>query len=118
MSDAPIEQEEAVKIEFAEIQDESEMLGDADAHRNLEVIYDIPVRVSAELGRTSIALRELLMLKPGSVVELERLAGESIDLVVNGIRIGRADVVVVHENFGLRITEIIGVSERLSQISA
>ncbi len=86
--------------------------------RNLEMIFDVPVSVSAELGRSVIKIRDLLNLSPGAVVELERLAGESVDLLVNGVLIGKGDVVVVNENFGLRITEIVCTEERIKKLSA
>jgi len=85
---------------------------------NLEMIFDIPVSVSAELGRSVIKIRDLLNLSPGSVVELERLAGEPVDLLVNGVLIGKGDVVVVNENFGLRITEIVCTEERIKKLSS
>ena len=85
--------------------------------KNIDMIYEIPVRVNAELGHTNITIKNLLTLGPGSVVELERLAGESIDLLVNGVLIGKGDVVVVNENFGLRITEIVCVEERIKRIT-
>ncbi len=85
--------------------------------KNLEMIYEIPVRVNAELGHTNMTIKKLLTLGPGSVVELERLAGESIDLLVNGVLIGKGDVVVVNENFGLRITEIVCLEERIKRIT-
>ena len=85
--------------------------------RNLEMIYEIPVSVSAELGSTTISIKDILSLGPGSVVELERMAGESVDLLVNGVLIGKGDVVVVNENFGLRITEVVCVEERIKKIA-
>ena len=85
--------------------------------RNLEMIYEIPVSVSAELGSTTIPIKDILSLGPGSVVELERMAGESVDLLVNGVLIGKGDVVVVNENFGLRITEVVCLEERIKKIA-
>jgi len=85
---------------------------------NLEMIFDIPVSVSAELGKSVIKIRDLLNLSPGSVVELERVAGEPVDLLVNGVLIGKGDVVVVNENFGLRITEIVCTEERIKKLSS
>lgn len=87
------------------------------SRRNLEMLYDIPVSAQAELGRTEITVRELLDMTPGSVIELQRTAGESIDLLVNGVLIGKGDVVVVNDSFGLRITEIVSMEERLREIS-
>lgn len=86
--------------------------------QNLEMLFDVPVSVSAELGRSIIKIRDMLNLSPGSVIELERLAGESIDLMVNGVLIGKGDVVVVNENFGLRITEIVCTEERIKKLSS
>ncbi len=85
--------------------------------QNLEMIFDVPVSVSAELGRAIIKIRDLLNFSPGSVIELERMAGESIDLKVNGVLIGKGDVVVVNENFGMRITEIVCTEERIKKLS-
>jgi flagellar motor switch protein FliN/FliY len=89
-----------------------------DEQKNLEMLFDIPVSVTAELGRSVIRIKDLLNFVPGSVVELERLAGESIDLVVNGVPIGKGDVVVVNDNFGIRITEIICTEERIKKLSS
>ena len=84
---------------------------------NLEMIFDVPIRVSAELGSSVIKVKDLLNICPGSVIELERQAGESIDLKVNGVLIGKGDVVVANENFGLRITEIVCTEERIKKLS-
>ena len=89
----------------------------ASQQRNMEMLYDVPVSISAELGRSVIKIRDLLNLSAGSVVELERIAGEPIDLMVNGVLIGKGDVVVVNENFGLRITEIVCTEERIKKLS-
>ena len=91
---------------------------EANSEQNLALLYDIPLRVEAQLGNASMSIKDLLALGPGAVIELERMAGESIDLLVNGVLIGRGDVVVVNENFGLRVTEITGVKERLEGISS
>lgn len=85
--------------------------------RNLEMIYDIPVTVTAEMGSSVVSIKDLLNFSPGSVVELDRLAGESIDLLVNGVLIGKGDVVIVNENFGIRVTEIVCIEERLKKLS-
>lgn len=92
-------------------------LSDKDVQKNLEMIFDVPVNVSAELGRSVIKIKDLLSLGTGSVVELERLAGEPVDLMVNGVLVGKGDVVVVNENFGLRITEIVCTEERIKKLS-
>lgn len=81
---------------------------------NLNMIMDIPVDVHVEIGHTSLSVREFLRLGVGSVVQLDRLVGEPADLIVNGKLIGRGDVVVVDETFGIRISELIGEKELLS----
>ncbi len=89
----------------------------ATQQKNLEMIFDIPVNLTAELGQSVLKIKDMLNLSAGSVVELQKLAGESIDLTVNGVLIGKGDVVVVNENFGLRITEIICKEEIVKKLS-
>ncbi|MCW5624728.1 MAG: flagellar motor switch protein FliN [Burkholderiales bacterium] len=79
----------------------------------LDMILDIPVSMSVELGRTRIAIRDLLQLAQGSVVELDALAGEPMDILVNGCLIAQGEVVVVNDKFGIRVTDIITPEERL-----
>lgn len=81
---------------------------------NLNMIMDIPVDVHVEIGHTNLPVREFLRLGVGSVVQLDRLVGESADLIVNGKLIGRGDVVVVDETFGIRINELVGEKELLA----
>ncbi len=81
---------------------------------NLNMIMDIPVDVHVEIGRTSLPVREFLRLGVGSVLQLDRLVGESADLIINGKLIGHGDVVVVDETFGIRITELVGEKELMS----
>ncbi|MCW8935437.1 MAG: flagellar motor switch protein FliN [Gammaproteobacteria bacterium] len=83
---------------------------------NLDVVLDIPVNLSMEIGRTKISIRNLLQLNQGSVVELERLAGEPMDVLVNGTLIARGEVVVVNEKFGIRLTDIISPAERVKKL--
>lgn len=83
---------------------------------NLDVILDVPVTVSMEIGRTKISIRNLLQLNQGSVIELDRLAGEPMDVLVNGTLIARGEVVVVNEKFGLRLTDIISPAERVKKL--
>jgi flagellar motor switch protein FliN/FliY len=73
----------------------------------LELVLDVPVELSVEVGRTSMTIREVLGLGPGSIVELDRMTGEPVDLFVNGRRIARGEVVAIDEEFGLRITEVV-----------
>lgn len=82
----------------------------------LDVILDIPVKISMEVGSTSIPIRKLLQLNQGSVVELERLAGEPLDVLVNGTLIAHGEVVVVNDKFGIRMTDVISPSERISKL--
>ena len=83
---------------------------------NLDVILDIPVTISMEIGHTKINIRNLLQLNQGSVVELDRMAGEPLDVVVNGTLIAHGEVVVVNEKFGIRLTDIISPSERVKKL--
>ena len=84
--------------------------------KNLQMLYDLTVNVNVRLGSTVMSIKDLLNLFPGSVVELDRLAGENCDLFVNDVMIGKGEVVVINDNFGLRITEIISSEERLKNI--
>ena len=90
-------------------------LGSEDAP-DLDVILDIPVKISMEVGRTSITIRNLLQLNQGSVIELDRLAGEPLDVLVNGTLIAHGEVVVVNEKFGIRMTDVISPSERIKKL--
>jgi flagellar motor switch protein FliN/FliY len=83
---------------------------------NLDMILDIPVSLTVELGRTKIAIRNLLQLAQGSVVELDGLAGEPMDVLVNGCLIAQGEVVVVNDKFGIRLTDIITPSERIRKL--
>lgn len=83
---------------------------------NLNVIMDIPVDLSMEIGRTKISIRNLLQLNQGSIVELDRLAGEPLDVMVNGTLIAHGEVVVVNERFGIRLTDVISPAERVKKL--
>ena len=87
-----------------------------DDNPDLEVILDIPVSMSMEVGRTSITIRNLLQLNQGSVIELDRFAGEPLDVLVNGTLIAHGEVVVVNEKFGIRMTDVISPSERIKKL--
>jgi flagellar motor switch protein FliN/FliY len=87
------------------------------APANLDLILDIPVNLTVELGRTKIAIKNLLQLAQGSVVELDGLAGEPMDVLVNGCLIAQGEVVVVNDKFGIRLTDIITPSERLRKLT-
>lgn len=83
---------------------------------NLDVILEIPVTLSMEIGRTDISIRNLLQLNQGSVIELDRLAGEPMDVLVNGTLVAHGEVVVVNEKFGIRLTDIISPQERVKKL--
>jgi len=83
---------------------------------NLEVILDVPVTLSMEVGRTRIPIRNLLQLNQGSVVELDRAAGEPLDVFVNGTLVAHGEVVVVNEKFGIRLTDVISPAERIRKL--
>jgi len=82
---------------------------------NLELILDVPLQVSVELGKAKKTIKEILELGPGSVIELDRLAGEPVDMIVNGKLVAKCEVVVINETFGIRITDIIQPSERMTK---
>ena len=106
--------EQAAKAEFNDLQD-----GGADAAArdvNLEVILDVPVTLSMEVGRTRIPIRNLLQLNQGSVVELDRAAGEPLDVFVNGTLVAHGEVVVVNDKFGIRLTDVISPAERIKKL--
>lgn len=83
---------------------------------NIEVILDVPVTLSMEVGRTRIPIRNFLQLNQGSVVELDRTAGEPLDVYVNGTLVAHGEVVVVNERFGIRLTDVISPAERLRKL--
>ena len=82
----------------------------------LDVILDIPVMISMEVGNTRIAIRNLLQLNQGSVIELDRLAGEPLDVLVNGTLIAHGEVVMVNDKFGIRLTDVVSQSERIQRL--
>ncbi len=100
-------------ISFEELQSEHNKIT---TNPELDVILDIPVSISMEVGRTSITIRNLLQLNQGSVIELDRLAGEPLDVLVNGTLIAHGEVVVVNEKFGIRMTDVISPAERIKKL--
>jgi flagellar motor switch protein FliN len=87
--------------------------GGAETPRNFDLLLDVPLEVTVEIGRAKVAIRELLQLGAGSVVELAKLAGEPLDVLVNGKPVARGEAVMVNDKFGVRLTDIISPSERL-----
>ncbi len=83
---------------------------------NLETILDIPVSLSVQIGQTKISIKNLLQLNQGSVVELERLAGEPLDVMVNNTLVAHGEIVVVNEKYGIRLTDIVSTHERVKKL--
>ena len=83
---------------------------------NLNLVLDIPVQLSVELGRTKLPIKQVLQLKPGSIVELDSVAGEPVDVLVNGYLIAQGEVVVVNGKFGIRLTDVVTPSERFKRV--
>jgi flagellar motor switch protein FliN len=88
----------------------------AERDLNLDVILDVPVTLSLEVGRTRLPIRSLLQLNQGSVVELERAAGEPLDVLVNGTLVAHGEVVVVNDKFGIRLIDVISPAERIRKL--
>jgi len=105
--------EEVEKVEAATLQ---ESQGYIQGDVNLDVVLDIPVTIAMEIGRTKISIRNLMQLNQGSVVELDRLAGEPMDVMVNGTLVAHGEVVVVNEKFGIRLTDVISPAERIKNL--
>lgn len=106
---------QAKVAEFKDLTDEAKAPRQ-DTRRELDFILDIPLDVSAELGRTRLLINELLQLGQGSVVELNKLAGEPLEVYVNGKMVARGEAVVINEKFGIRLTDIISPIERVKQL--
>ena len=101
----------------AEIETLTEARNGADASaENLESILDIPVTLAMEIGRTQISIRNLLQLNQGSVVALDRLAGEPMDVLVNGTLVAHGEVVVINEKFGIRMTDVVSAQDRVKKL--
>jgi flagellar motor switch protein FliN len=107
----PMEQE----LTFEDLNDNRTSQG-VQPQRDMEFLLDIPLMISVELGRTKMLINDLLQLGQGSVIELDKLAGEPMEIYVNNRLIARGEVVVVNEKFGVRLTDIISPSERVRQL--
>ncbi|HEX7385251.1 MAG TPA: flagellar motor switch protein FliN [Burkholderiaceae bacterium] len=105
---------EAKAVHFDAVHAEGQAKPDADA--NLDLILDVSVTLSMEVGRTRIPIRNLLQLSQGSVVELQRTASEPLDIFVNGTLIAHGEVVVVNERFGIRLTDVVSPAERIRKL--
>jgi flagellar motor switch protein FliN/FliY len=84
--------------------------------RRLDLLLDVPMEITVELGRSRMTIQELLALSPGSVIELDKLAGEPLDVLVNDRLIARGEAVVVNDKFGIRITDIVSRAERIARL--
>jgi flagellar motor switch protein FliN/FliY len=103
-------------VEFAELKPSETRKTEVPSDK-LELLLDIPLKVTVELGRTRMTLKRVLEMIPGSIIELDKLTGEPVDILVNGKLIARGEVVVIDENFGVRITEIVSPKERLELLN-
>jgi len=117
VDEALVESAESAEPKSTVFQEFSQKQTKAETHNDIDFILDIPVQLTVELGRTKIAIKNLLQLAQGSVVELDGLAGEPMDVLVNGCLIAQGEVVVVNEKFGMRLTDIITPAERIRKLN-
>lgn len=118
--DAQAPADSAERAQFEELPESSGPAADAEPHGDeveLDVILDVPVTLSLEVGRTRISIRDLLRLNQGSVVELDRAADQPMDVRANGTLIARAEIVVVDDMFGIRLLDVVSPSERIRKIN-
>lgn len=115
---APNAAENEAQQDSVEESGELKLVGEKVQESDLDVILDIPLRVSVELGRTKILVQDLLKLHKGSVVELNKLAGDALEVLVNDKVVARGEVIVVNEKFGVRLTEIVDHDSRIRQLGA
>jgi len=108
-------EQEVKDHEFEELNEENKSAEET-VGRDIDFLLDIPVEITAQLGSTRMLIKELLQLGQGSVVELEKLAGEPMEILANSRLVARGEVVVVNEKFGIRLTDIISPTERLTQL--
>jgi len=114
--DALAEQADASAPETVQMNELEDKSNPTSSDENIDVILDIPVTLSLEVGTTVIAIRNLLQLNQGSVIELDRLAGEPLDVKVNNTLIAHGEVVVVNEKYGIRLTDVMSPSERIKKL--
>jgi flagellar motor switch protein FliN len=102
-----------------ELKEKAEKLEPSDSSQgtqDLDLIFDIPLELSVELGRTKMLIKDLLQLKEGSIIELKKLAGEPIEILVNDRLVARGEVVVINEKFGVRLTDIVNTADRVAPL--
>lgn len=114
--DVKTQHEAAERVQMPSLEAASRGAQDDGDAGNLDVILDVPVTIAMEIGRAKIPIRNLLQLNQGSVVELERLAGEPLDVLVNGMLIAHGEVVVINERFGIRFTDVVSPAERVQKL--
>ena len=108
--------QELPRASFQNLASDPNAMRGADSEQGLDVILDVSVTLSMEVGRARIPIRNLLQLNPGSVVELERTAGEPLDIYVNGTLIAHGEVVVINDRFGVRLTDVVSPTERIRKL--
>ncbi|GMA49028.1 flagellar motor switch phosphatase FliY [Alicyclobacillus contaminans] len=116
LATAPAKPVRPVSVQSPEFVDFGDSASKAQSPRNLSLLFDVNLNVTVELGRTKKTIREILELTPGSIVELDKLAGEPVDILVNNKRIAIGEVVVIDENFGVRVTDILHPADRVKQL--
>ncbi|WP_428313426.1 flagellar motor switch protein FliN [Hydrocarboniphaga sp.] len=104
------------RASFQNLSNDANAARGPDSEQGLDVILDVSVTLSMEVGRARIPIRNLLQLNPGSVVELERAAGEPLDIYVNGTLIAHGEVVVINDRFGVRLTDVVSPTERIRKL--
>lgn len=104
---------EAKRVEFAELDRDTAI---SEAHNSVKFLYDVPMTVEAILGSTEVSIKDVLEIAPGSVVELDKAYGEPVDIYLNGRLVARGDVVIVGEQFGVKITEILVSAEEMGAV--
>ncbi|WP_445397120.1 flagellar motor switch protein FliN [Zobellella sp. An-6] len=116
MAEQEAQDSQVKRVELDDFSDDDASPLSGEERRKLDAILDIPVTISMEVGRSQISIRNLLQLNQGSVVELDRLAGEPLDVMVNGTLIAHGEVVVVNDKFGIRLTDVISQTERIKKL--
>ena len=106
----------ASSVEFTAVADAKQGMSVPDKDLNLKMILDVPVDIRVELGSTNLSIGKIMKLASGSIIALDRTVGSPADIIVNGKLIGQGDVVVVDDNFGIRITKLVGPEERLESL--
>ena len=114
---AALDKQQSQAASAAVFKDFSSTPSKTETHNDIDFILDIPVQLTVELGRTKIAIKNLLQLAQGSVVELDGLAGQPLDVLINGYLIAQGEVVVVNEKYGIRLTDIVTPSERMQKLA-